>query len=306
MTSISKLGFPLLTLILVAALAAPAASAEITLPDDPAGTVTAIADAVGDGHPEVLWQALPATWQADVVSLTQEFANSMDPAVYDGAFAMVQRAVRVVRAKKPLLMQSSMMQMAGDDRAATEQKFDQAMAALDTIASSDIATLDGLRKLDWNRFLRTTGGALIERLDATAEDGEPSPTAKLQGVSAETVSRDGDHATVRVMAPGEEPETVELTRIEGRWVPTEMATDWSDKIAQARTGLASQDQNAKAQTTSQMMMVLATANGVLDQIEQAQTPEQLDAVIGGLMGGLGGMMTMGMPGDEPATAPDAE
>jgi len=48
------------------------------------------------------------------------------------------------------------------------------------------------------------------------------------------VSRDGDQATLRMTAPDEEPEDVQLTRVEGRWVPSEMAADWDVKVAAAK------------------------------------------------------------------------
>lgn len=295
-----------LVIILVAATTlCPAA--QMALPDDPAGTITAVASAVHDGHPEVLWQALPLSWQQDVVSLTHLFADTVDPAVYDGGFQLVQRAIRVAKAKKPLLLDGSLAQMAGDDRAAVGQKFDQTMTILEAIATSDIATHAGLRKLDWGEFLHTTGGPLIASFDAAAaKDDEPSPLAKLEQVKAETLSRDGDRASVRVSAPGEDPETVALVKVEGRWVPSELADEWHDKIAEARAGLEAQDPAAKAQTKSQMMVGMATANAVLDQIEAAKTSEELDNVLGGLLGGLGGMMAMGMPPGGDTDAPAGE
>ncbi len=293
------------TVLAVLVTAAAAAGAAPQLPDSPDGTMEAVAAAVADGHPEVLWDAMPPTWREDLETLTRDFAAAMDPAVYDGMFELSRRAIRVARAKKPLLMDSAMLETVGPGSEAVAEGYDRVLDMLEVVATSDISTLQGLRGLDWRAFLHSTGSALLTRMEATAEaSDEPSPVATLRGLEAETVSRDGATASVRVSVPGQDPETVPMTRVEGRWVPSDMAADWSSRIEQARSSLASRDETARAQMKTQMMMVLASANAVLDQVEAARTTEELEAVVGGLLGSLGGALRLGV-GAEPPASPGA-
>lgn len=294
---------PMLRAAVLAVLAATAATADAApkLPDSPDGTVRAVAGAIADGRAEILWDAMPPTWRQDVDSVTRELAASMDPAVYDGMFELSRRAIRVARAKKPLLMDSAMLENVGPGSEAMAAGYDRVLDMLEVVATSDISTLAGLRELDWRAFLHSTGSALLTKMEAAAEGTEePSPVATLRDLEAETVSRDGDRASVRVSVPGEDPETVPMTRVEDRWVPADMAADWSERIGRARSSLASRDDAARAQMKTQMMMALASANAVLDQIEAARTTEELEAVVGGLLGSLGGALRLGVGAEQPA------
>jgi len=297
----------LLTAILATAAVVTTAGAAPNLPDSPDGTVEAVAAAVADGHPEILWDAMPPTWREDLESLTRDFAATMDPAVYDGMFELSRRAIRVARAKKPLLMDSAMLESVGPGSEAVAEGYDRVLEMLEVVATSDVSTLQGLRGIDWRAFLHSTGSALLTKMEAAAEASEePSPVATLRGLEAETVSRDGDTASVRVSVPGEDPETVPMTRVEGRWVPADLAADWSSRIGQARSSLASRDEAARAQMKTQMMMVLASANAVLDQVEAARTTEELEAVVGGLLGSLGGALRLGVGPQQPTSPGDRD
>jgi hypothetical protein len=108
------------------AVAAPALSIEI--PDTPDGTVRAVSAALADRHPEVLWQALPPTYQKDITELTRTFAGRMDPAVWNAAFGLGRKTVGILRDKKALFLSSSMLQAAGDDRRRIESGWDSVVS----------------------------------------------------------------------------------------------------------------------------------------------------------------------------------
>jgi hypothetical protein len=107
-------------------------------------------------------------------------------------------------------------------------------------------------------------------------------------------------------APGEEPEELPLTRVEGRWVPTEMAADWDVKVAAAREKLASITDEEIAQGSAQAMAVIGMVNAMLTELEAVETPEQLDAKLQGMFGPLlGGLLGPGLDVELGAEGEDA-
>ncbi|HSN57475.1 MAG TPA: hypothetical protein VLT32_22590, partial [Candidatus Sulfomarinibacteraceae bacterium] len=88
----------LTTFAILLALAATAGAAD--LPDSPDGTVEAVAAALAGNQPEILWQALPPTYQRDITELTHGFAAKVDPAVWEAAFGVGRRTAGLLRDKK--------------------------------------------------------------------------------------------------------------------------------------------------------------------------------------------------------------
>ena len=282
---------------LVVAVAAPALSIEI--PDTPDGTVRAVSAALADRHPEVLWQALPPTYQKDITELTHTFAGRMDPAVWNAAFGLGRKTVGILRDKKALFLSSSMLQAAGDDRRRIESGWDSVVSVLDSFFSSDVTRLETLKTIDWERYLSSTGRELMNQAaevsKARGDDAFDREFAgKLRQTKIELVSRDGNQATVRMSAPDEEPEELQLTRVEGRWVPSEMAVDWDVKVAAAKEKLATITDEELAQGSAQAMVVIGMADAMLTQLATVESAAELDQALQGLLGPLlGGLMQPG-------------
>ena len=77
-SSMKRLLCPVVALMFMA-VGVPALAVDI--PSTPDGTVRAVAEGLADRHPEVIWQALPPTYQKDITELTHAFAERMDPTV---------------------------------------------------------------------------------------------------------------------------------------------------------------------------------------------------------------------------------
>ena len=93
--------------IVLAALVMAVQSANaVDLPDSPDGTVRVVMQSLADRHPEVLWQALPASYQKDITDLTHAFAEKMDPEIWQTAFRLGNKAVGILRDKKQYILDS--------------------------------------------------------------------------------------------------------------------------------------------------------------------------------------------------------
>jgi len=170
-------------------------------------------------------------------------------------------------------------------------------AYIQTLKASEIATLEGLGKVDWRQFLATTGAEMLEHAASIETDDGAYPLDDLETLKVETLNLSDDRATLRISSADHEPEEVEMARVEGRWIPAEMADEWPKAIAEARQALAEYTPEEMAAQKTQIMMFFGMADGLIEQIASLQTPEEFDAAIGPMLAPLMGIAAMGMMGD---------
>jgi len=284
------LGFALV----MAAVAVAAQPAFAGLPDSPDGTVREVLKQLADRHPEVLWQALPASYQQDITEVTHAAANKVDAEFWKAIFDLGNKATGVLRDKKEFFLSSSMMNAAGDEKARIEGNWDAVVVMLDGFFTSDFSNLETLRSMDWERFLSTTAVDIMDGMSELQSQNESGKTPAdmvetLRNTTVEKVSQDGDNATVRITAPGEDPEEVPMTRVEGRWVPSDMADDWESNMAEAKENIANVTDEQMAQAKMQSMMIFGMVGAALDQLAATTTQEEFDQAIQGLIGPFLGM-----------------
>jgi hypothetical protein len=179
----------------------------------------------------------------------------------------------------------------------------------DTLKASEIATLAGLGSVDWEQFLRTTGNTFLKHAKTIEAEKGKNPLEDLASVKVETLDIAGDRATLRISSDNHPPEDVEMVKVEGRWVPAEMADEWTTGIEEARQNLAELTPETMAAQKTQIMMFFGMANGLIDQIASLQTPEEFDAAIGPMLAPfMGGGMGMGEDEEweEPEDVPEEE
>lgn len=270
------------------------------IPDTPDGTVLAVAAGLQDNHPEILWTALPASYRQDITEITRIFAEKMDPEVYDRAFALLMRAIEVLDDRKEVIFASETFTSTGADADEIRTGLSNTQAFTATLKASGIATLEGLRKVDWERFLATTGAQMLEHAASIETSDGDKPFDDLDTLKVETLDLTGDRATLRISTEDHEPEEIEMARVEGRWIPAEMADEWSKKIEEARQGLAELSPEDMAAQKTQIMMFFGMADALIEQIASLQTPEEFDAAIGPMLAPFMGAVSMGMGEDDEA------
>ncbi len=302
----STIGVALLTLGCVQV--ADTAGAGTTLPDTPDGTVVAVAQKLVNHHPEIVWEALPESYRADINELTSTFAERMDPEVYDQVMALAIRAVEVLQQKKDLILASEAAESAQIDPEKFDSSITGGIAVAQTLLSSEISTLAGLGAINWQQYLATTGRTLMDQAgEIEIEEGE-DPMADLETLEVETLEIADDTAKLRLVTADDEPEEIDLVRVEGRWVPAEMAAKWPEAMANARQRLDEMTPEKVAEMKGQALMGLAMAEGVIEQIAATETVEELDAMIGPMLQGIMGNLNFagGMEPEDDDVGPATE
>ncbi|MEM7199764.1 MAG: hypothetical protein AAF628_05825 [Planctomycetota bacterium] len=255
---------------------------QVTIPDDPKGTVDTVVKSIADGQPVALWAALPKSYQHDVNELVHQFGASVDAEVYDQSFGLAKRIVGVLRDKKQFILDHPMVGSMAD-RGEVEANWDSIVGIFDTLVQSELSSTTALKKLDVGRFLQGTGATMMRQVANVAKLSSEDKLGQLARAQVQLVKSEGDRASVKVTLPGERDETIELKRVEGRWIPTDMARDWTSEIAKAKEKLKTMN-GPDQKAMMQVRMGLGMANAVVGQLEAAKTQEEFNEVLSGLMG----------------------
>ncbi len=286
----------LLAAALLLSACATESAAQFETPD---GTVRHVITSIENQNPRVLWEALPPSYQRDVTTMIRESAAAADRDLHQAAFSAMSKVVIVLRDKRDFILSQPFL--AGTtDRNEAEQRWGSVVGVFDVLVHSDLANLDRMSSIDVGRFLDETGTRLMKHMASVAELAPDDPMARFQQVSVQLVSRDGDRAIVRLTGPDIKPddETVQLVRVEGRWVPAELADNWQSHMADWRRNLSAMSEEQRRRDKPQMLAMFAAMGSVADQLAEATTQEEFNRAAEGALPILFGFMMMGAMGQQ--------
>lgn len=269
-----------------------------TSPDQ---TVLTVAKGLADNKPVVIWEALPASYQKDVHDVLHGAMAKIDPELYDQSMGMVQRIAKILKDKKQFILAHPMM-ASMPNKAEVEKQWDPMVGMFDTILASDFGTHAKAKSINLGAFLDKTGAKVMADVTKTAKlAGDDDVTnefvkeiEKLKTMKASVVKQEGDKATVKIEATGQEAEEVEFTLVEGKWLPTELVAGWSDMIAQAKAEIANMNDEDMKKAKQMAIPMFGMFGGILGTLENAKTQEEFNTAVNGIMQ----MMGAGVPDQE--------
>ncbi len=268
----------------------------------PDAVVLQVTKAINDNQPQVLFQALPDSYQKDINSVVSDAAKKMDSEIWEEGRGLIQSVLTIAKSKKYLILQTQMLSSKPEsEKEALSQSWDEGIDVLTMLLDSDFANLEKLRKGNVAKLLAGSGSEIMKKA-AKVYSSQPDQTdnllEKISGIEATVVSQEGDSAIVKIETEGEDPEEVDFVRVEGKWIPKDLADGFATQIAETRENLAKLDftteegKAVKAQVLGQIAMVKT----MLTSVEAAKTSQELDGILMGLiMGLMGGGMGGGMP-----------
>ncbi|MBA4016025.1 MAG: hypothetical protein C0483_02430 [Pirellula sp.] len=258
----------------------------------------------GAGNGSALWNALPESYQDDVHDVIGEFGEKMDADLWNSVFKTAGKLVKVLKDKKEFILGSALTaSMPAEQKDEMKKHWDAAVTSLDTLVSSDIKTLDGVKDLDVGEYLKGTGDKLISDLVAAANSNPDAAEGmeKFKKAKVTLVSQEGDEATLKLETEGEEPKEEKFTQVEGKWLPSKMVEEWDDNIEKAMKGL--EQLKIPPEQKAQVMQLTALADGMLDNLAAAKDQASFDAALQGILAFL--PMFGGGGGPPGAAAPPA-
>lgn len=287
-----------------------ATSKRAEIPEAPDAAIKLVLDEVAKANGAVLWQAMPASYQSDVNSIAQLAGTKIDAEIYDKTFAMVDRLAAVLNKQKEFVFNSELGGEEKDEEELAQMRnaWPSVMDLVDAITSSSLATAGGLKSFEGEPFFEDTVSAVLAEMDALAKlqpDSEQPLLSDLDQTGIKLLESTDREASLEITVPGEEPQIKSFVKVGKRWVPLEMAETWEAQTAGARRQLEAIDPEKMAKQKPQILGIFAMMEGVLTQIEAAETQEQFDQALQGAMMPVMGLMMMGqgMGGDAPAMPP---
>jgi hypothetical protein len=279
--------------VLLALLAGCGSSAGI--PSTPDGTVQKITSDLANDRPQIVFQALPASYQNDIREVIVAFANKLDADLYNRTFAVLGKISRVAKEKKEFILatigEAPVPQLQGENLENLEENWDHVIAIFETIVASEIKTVDGLRKLDPEKFLATTGSQLSKNIKdlatAVADEETAEVFEKIGQTKVTVVKNEGETATLSIETPGQPAETIDMVRFEGRWLPSELVANWDTGIEQARQAIAQIDFSGPSR--EMYLGVLTQVEQTLDQLLAANSQAEFDQATAGFKSMIGAM-----------------
>ena len=279
----------------------------VTIPDAPDAAIQTVITEFAKGNGGIIWQAMPTSYQTDVSDLLHLTGSKIDPELYDKSFATIARLAEVIDQQQALILNSSFMQgRSAEEMAQLEAALPSIVGLLGAITSSELASSTGLLNFNGQDFFDTTVSQFTRYAETLGQlAGEESMLSNYMNTVVTVVEADDLQATLLTTVPGKEPVEQAFSKVEQRWVPSEMASDWVAKIAEATAELEATSMQDIAANKPQMMGVLTMIDGVLAQIAAAETQEQFDQSLKGAMMPLMGLMMMGqgMGGSAAPAAP---
>ncbi len=266
----------------------------VTIPDAPDAAIKTVISEFAQGNGGILWQAMPASYRRDVNMLAHLAGTKIDAELYDQGFALIGRLGGVVEKQQAFILGSALAERSEEEKAQFQQVLPALVGLLDTITSSDLASSAGLLSFDGQKFFDSTVSQIATYTSELSKlSGEEMNLADYVNVVVSVVESSDAAATLSIALPDQPAEEAPFSKVEGRWVPADMASEWGAQIAEAKANLEATSAEAMAAKKPQIMGVFTMVDGVLTQIEAAETQEQFDQAVQGAMMPLMGLMMMG-------------
>ncbi len=287
------------------------APTKVNIPATPDGTITAVATAVSEGKLEAVWQALPESYQGDINAQVEHFAEHVDGEVWSKAMGIVGKLAQLLETKQNLILGNEMV---STQLKAQNLKPEDVKASLTAIGGllddiqKDVKTKEALAKLNVENYMANIGSRMKSFEPIMAKSQNP-PQIKLEDmkkVTATVTDSTTDSATVEVKTPDGKTETMKMVKVQGKWVPKEMAEEWTKKIEELDKTLHGMEMTPEQK--KQFMSAADTVDGVLDSLLKANDQAAFDAAIGAAMGKVMPLLMGGGagPSEPPAGFPDGK
>ena len=282
--------------VLFTACGAGISSTEVTIPDEPSAAMQTIADEVIAGNCSILWHAMPTSYQTDINAIAQLAGSKVDPEIYDKSFGLFGRLAEVADKQKSFILNTKLGgELTAEQIAEIEAAWPSIIGFIQTILTSSISSSAGLRAFDGQGFSEQTLPALFKYSnDLAALSNEINPFDGLEFDSLKIVESTDTTAVLGKTFANGNAEAVYLTKVGNRWVPAEMAANWSTEIGNAKKQLEEISSEEMAKNKPQIMGMITMVDGILTQLKTAETQEQFDQALQGAMIPIGLLMMQSM------------
>jgi len=293
----------------------------------PDGTIKYVANGLADNKPQVLWEAMPASYKQ---TLNEELKKSMantDPEVHAKSVAVLKKLTGVLRDKKPLIIETVNALSQGSGGGLPPEltdNWDDIVGLLDILTKGNMADMDWVQNPNLGDMLADEGSKIMAMsgLEKLLDKGLQENVGKgpksmmevrggLKNIEVIIVSQTDSEATLKVVSkelsgdPDDAgtPEFV-MVRTEERWLPKEMVDAWDEGIDELKKEIQRDipisymaERKMTEEEKTQVLALLDVVDQALDSANEATNNQELTAAVMGAAGGvMGAVMAGGQDG----------
>lgn len=244
-----------------------------------AGAVETTLEAFRTSRLEVVYDALPASFQQDITQLVHEFADRVDPALWDMTTQLLRKAINVFRQQDEIFIALLTRPGSGTSTEITIA-WAEFVNAAERLVDGPLTNQEKWKSLDIHEALRTDISRVVRRLmtlSALANPPEQNPLQQIDLVQVDLVESFDVSAQVRIIPHGgtDAVPTTPFVLQEGKWIPRSLAEEWPTMIDIARKSLAQWETTRGEPSVKHLQEKLRVIDRVLDQMLTATNAEQL-------------------------------
>jgi len=276
----------------------PAADTPVATGDlDAKGTVLAALKAAQAKDVKALLALFPPKYVKDIEGVVQDFAKNMDTELFAKAVAIGDKAFAIAAKHKDALAQMVIgfgAPVPADD---VKKAIDTTVEVWGMLKGMGLTDLEKLKTFDLAAFAGNDLPKVVDKLWKLAEESPQKAqimaamavlsTAQVEVVETQKDEKWGEIVKLEINIAGEK-EIGKLVKVDGKWIPKEMAEEWDEGMKEAHEGIkemAAELPKVRTEAMAQMVQV----ETMLDQVEKSGDLSAL-AALGGMMGMPGGGM----------------
>lgn len=222
---------------------------------------------------------LPTEFQADLDGLIQEFAERMDPEIWERFLIVVRKSTRVLDSKRDWIFELDLVRLHPESER-IRAGWDPAVQLLTSMSSAKWLDLARLKQATLRELLPGETARQIPQMAELGRKLGARLALQLGAIEITPVRADGTHAVIAIRGPGDEqPQEVRYVQHAGRWLPQSLVDSWGPAIARDREWLQSLPERLKA-VKPQLLDGLSEAERLLDALQAADSREQFEQAAG--------------------------
>ncbi|MBK1792025.1 hypothetical protein [Persicirhabdus sediminis] len=261
-------------------------------PASAAEAVKQLVDGLGNAQGEVLWQAFPANYQADINHFVRSFAGQMDAEAYDEMFRLLARLEVVIAEQETFILNSKLGDQSAERKKQLAELLPRVRRLLHTLNQSELTSLEKLAEFDGATVSAGTLSLLLQDIDALAEFlGIESLSERLAKVKVQSASNTnakdpaGNTLTTLTMTGllSDSAQTISFTQLDGHWLPSKMVAGWQQEFKNAHGHLETMPEEMVPLMKPRIMISFRMFNGLFNNMEAASSQEKFDKSARGLL-----------------------
>ena len=132
----------------------------------PDGTIKYVANGLAENKPQVLWEAMPASYKQTLNDELKKSMSNADPEIHSKSVAILQKLSGVLKSKKDMIIQAAngtAQQGGGDGGLPAEltDNWDDILGVLDILTSGKMADIAWVQNPDVGSFLADEGAKIM-------------------------------------------------------------------------------------------------------------------------------------------------